>query len=60
MKSSHQVVVEVTLTLNQEEVEWLRGLVQNPLDQNESLRDARLRESLFKALTLPAIPRPPL
>ena len=39
-----------TLTLSLEEAAWLRALVQNPLVENESDWDKRMRMMLFNAL----------
>lgn len=49
--------IQVTqLTLDEEEREWLKGLVQNPINHrdgnnayNESEQDAKMRMKFFKA-----------
>ena len=53
MQSS--LIQEVTLVLNGEEVEWLRGLMQNPLSDdpnpaNEDDRDKQMRTTFYLAL----------
>jgi hypothetical protein len=42
--------VVVTLRLDEQEAFWLKGYVQNRLSDEESDRDAELREKLFTAL----------
>jgi hypothetical protein len=46
----------VILELNEEEVRWLRAIMQNPLDavDTESSQDARLRKAFFEALSEPS------
>jgi hypothetical protein len=52
MESEREDVVQITLTMNEEEAVWLRGFVQNPHCQPnlESGFERQTRESLFIAL----------
>lgn len=49
VESAKEVVL--TLKLSQREAEWLKAYVQNPSDPDESMDDAKMRESYFNALT---------
>jgi len=44
----------VTIVLNEEEVAWLKGIMQNPLwvdhPDDEDLRDSRMRRTFWEAL----------
>lgn len=50
MKSKKNTSYTITLELNQQEAEWLKGLVQNPIYSTESLIDAGMRQKFFSAL----------
>lgn len=41
----------VVLTLDEEEAEWLRAVVQNPIIEMESRTDAVMRQKFFEALS---------
>lgn len=51
MKAEFQVVKTLQLTLEKDEIEWLKGLVQNPLGPDESETDRELRHRFWVALT---------
>ena len=51
MESQVHTVVEYVLMLNEQEAMWLRGLVQNPINEQESAFDQDVRSSIWKALT---------
>ena len=44
-------MVRYTLTLNKQEAVWLRGLVQSPINEQESASDQEVRSSIWDALT---------
>ena len=54
MKVNTTVITEVTLAMNEEEIEWLRGLMQNPLHgltpDEENKDDKRMRKLFWDAL----------
>ena len=50
MISEKHVEVKTHLILNDEETEWLKGLLQNPLNNAESLPEETMRKSFFDAL----------
>ena len=40
----------VALILTEHESKWLKGVIQNPLNDNESCEDAEMRSEIFAAL----------
>ena len=42
--------VKATLILTEEEAKYIKGLVQNPISNNETPFTASIRESIFHAL----------
>ncbi len=51
MKAETRVEKTVVLQLNEEEAEWLKELVQNPVfNENESEKDTRIRMGFWNAL----------
>jgi hypothetical protein len=43
----------ITIELNEEEVVWLKTLVQNPVLGNETPKDRKIREAFWYALGSP-------
>lgn len=50
MKVKEETVQKITITLNPEEAEWLKGFIQNARDQHESEEYETLRCDLFNEL----------
>jgi len=48
-----KINTEITLTLNDKEAQWLKGLIQNPMcaPQDEQHEDANMRKALWDALS---------
>ena len=46
----YEVETKVILTLNEREARWLRGVLQNPVSDAESVDDVEMRVSLFESL----------
>ena len=42
--------ISVTLTLSEDEANWLKQLVQNPITENESAFSSNIRANLWNAL----------
>lgn len=42
----------ITLKLSEREAQWLKGLMQNPLSEDEGKEDAAMREVFWDALNL--------
>lgn len=53
MQSEVATQVTITLTLTQEEAQWLRGLMQNPLFTGEDEHFRRMRLTFFDAIPCP-------
>ena len=55
MKGEIHTSVQYHITLNQEEAYWLRGLMYNPLndEEEETDRDKTMRKKLWNALKEP-------
>lgn len=56
MKATQRVTKIITLELNHEEAEWLKAIVQNPINvamKDEHDRDEMFRHRFFKALNEP-------
>lgn len=51
MISEKRIEVHTHLRLNDEETEWLKGLLQNPLTNAEDPQTTMMRERFFNALT---------
>lgn len=51
----HQTTTKTILTLDDEEAQWLRGVMQNPVNGNDSTTDAEMRERFFNAMPNPTI-----
>lgn len=43
---------QTVLKLDDVEVAWLRGILQNPIGQTESPSDSKMRKVFFEALTI--------
>ncbi len=50
MISTIHKTIRVTLVLEKEEAEWLKRIVQNPIDSNESMTVSKYRKTLWLAL----------
>lgn len=50
MEASVNVIKTVQLTLTEAEAHWVKGLMQNPMCENESTEDSDNRYKLFHAL----------
>ena len=57
MKAHTRTRKEVVLSMDIEDAWWLKGLMQNPLIENETKQDSRRREMLFNALDKMCIER---
>lgn len=54
MDSKIETVVSITLTLSKEEADWLKGVMQNPLNEvEEDAIDSSMREMFWQALADP-------
>lgn len=56
MKTTVDKKLEITLILNEEEAEWLKAVVQNPIGVSyefgdESEADGHMREKFFNAIS---------
>lgn len=50
MQSEVATQVQVTLTMNRAEAQWLRGLMQNPVFANEDEYFRNMRQTFFDAI----------
>lgn len=50
MESTKRVTTVFTLMLDEEEARLLKALVQNRISENETEKEARLREKIFNSL----------
>jgi hypothetical protein len=57
--AAFQKVVVVVLEMSQDEADWLRVAIQNPLHgtrpENEDVQSRKLREGIFNALNNPTV-----
>lgn len=56
MKAQRETVTTTTITMNNDEAEWLRTVMQNPLNgdpnpANEDPRDAEMRRKFWEAVS---------
>lgn len=52
MKSTIKTRTEFTLVLDEQEARWLRGVIQNPLNDDESMFERQTRGSIWDALKI--------
>ena len=50
MKVTELKTTKIILELDEIEAEWLKNYVQNPLIENETIKDTEMREKLFNAI----------
>jgi hypothetical protein len=50
MEGKKEATAKYTLILNEEERNWLRGMVQNPLINEESEKDRIMRQYIWNSL----------
>ena len=50
MKAEFEKTYTITLVLEQDEADWLMGLMQNPMYEDESEKDKAMRYTFFNTL----------